>query len=320
MNAKNKTIAILMAAIMVSAAIVPIAMAGKLPAFNQNQEAEATVMNSCPEILEGWVEIINNSGVVVYNTSATTNIRPDPHVWESEKLRIYVWIRDKNSIEDFAQHYCEAWLSPGPPWTKITDMQMYPSVLSPTFRNESKETLFSGEWIVPNAITLSCDHDIVITDTDKYGCSAINQYEKIVDVVYFNPSVSSSFTPLVIKWGELEANDVQKPAHTNSHIEHVAAKCGDIPVKILYDLSIKGTDFEGGVSTSDSIPCENVKYNVTKEGVEIISKRPLTNADELVKKDVESCQNVYFNFFMDVPPISPGDYYGQIGLDIRVTE
>ncbi len=318
MNTKNKTMAVLMAAIMVSAAIVPMAMAGKPAQFNEIHEGMATVHNSAPTILCGYFEILDNDGNIAYKTDQEGNkvdgYRQAAYIWESEKLVVYAKIHDPNGISDFYQHTTEAWLSlPGSPTHyKLTDMEMYEYNAG-----DPKNATFRGEKLIPSPDILKCHYDITITDTDKYGISAENQPHEIFDCLFINPEMSSTFTPDIIRWLSLEANQDQVPADTNPHILHVDAECAGEKVNVSYELKVRGTDFEGGISNAQTIPCSNVEYNLTDcTGVQLFTKEPLTNPDKLLG-EFKTCCNITTDWMMTTGAVEPGDYHGEVGFDIK---
>lgn len=277
------------------------------PEFNQNQDADATVVNTPPWIVDGWIVILNQEGVEVWNqTDPGNSSRADSYIWESEKLVVYAIIHDDNGESDLWQHTVKAYLSPADNF--VTDLALV------YFTNDNKtEALFKGEKLIPGPDIWQCDHDVYIEDTDKYGATATNSPYTIFYPLYINPEMSSTFTPDRIKWTDLHAGDKDVPADTNTHIEHVYAQCNDIPVYVNYELWIHGTDLEGGIGTSHVIPCENVEYSYLNG-----PWTSLTNGEVYLGEHV-SCENISFDFRITVPWIEPGDYFGEVGFGIKAT-
>lgn len=286
-------------------------VAATTPEFNQNQDADATVWNTPPYIIGGYIEILNQDGVLVWSQLDPTNsTRADSYIWESEKLVVYAWIHDDNGESDLWQHTAEAWLSPDDAF--ITDLAIV------NFTNMNKtEALFKGEKLMPGPEIWYCTHDVYITDVDKYGYTATNDGLEIFYPLYINPAMSSTFKseqpPYLdtIVWSQVFAGDKQKEADNNPYIEHVLAECAGIPVTINYILGIHGTDLEGGVGTSHVIPVGNVHYRM-RGG----SKENLTNGEVELGQFI-TCEDILFEFYVDVPWIEPGDYYGQVGFVIK---
>lgn len=319
---KAKILAAIVAMLITSAVFIPMVMAGKPAAWDETQDSAATVSNTAPIIGEGWVEIWDDVGELAYTTDPTAPVqgyRDDPYIWESEKIKAFVWIHDDNGLSDLLQHTCQAWWSPENAF--ITDMQLDRDTVNP----DETEGIYHGEYIVPGPGILQCAHDVYVTDTDKYGATGRTVDGDIkgvvADLVFLNPFMSSTFEPTPINWLDLHAGDMDVAADTNTHNLHVAAMCTDsdgnpIPVAVRYELEIKGTDLEGGVSNAETIPCENVKVDSARCGLNHLA---LTNADVLIATDLYACEDVDFDFYLDVPWIEPADYHGQVDFDIRAT-
>jgi hypothetical protein len=281
------------------------------PEFDQNQDAEASVDNTCPTIESGYIQILDQMGALVWDqTDPDGSIRKDSYCFESEKLIVYAIICDDNGESDLWQHTAQAWLSPID--ALISELAIV-EFLSPTC------ALFKGEAFIPASGIWKCHHDVYITDIDKYGCTALNNRLEIYDCLKINPDVTSTFDPPIVRWHGLRAGDIQKEAVTNVHLEHVYAECVDPdgtvwPVHLNYNLAIAGTDLEGSVGVSHVIPVGNVEFTSTKAG---ITKRPLSNGHVDVGV-FQSCEDIDFEFFVTVPTVEPGDYHGEVNLEITV--
>ena len=278
------------------------------PEFDQNQDAEASVDNTPPEIVSGYIQIMNQKGALVWDQrDPAGSARKDSYCFESEKLVIYAIIHDDNGRSDLLQHTARAWLSPID--ALITNLAIV------EFTNvEGTEALFRGKAFVKSAAVWQCLHDVYITDIDKYGSIAIKNGLVIYDCLKINPEVTSTFDPAIVRWSGLKAGDVQKPADTNVHNEHVYAECDGVEVHLNYNLAIAGTDLEGSWGVSHLIPVENVEFSCSAAG---ITKRKLSDAHEDVGV-FQSCDDIGFNFFVTVPTVEPGDYYGEVNLEITV--
>ena len=288
------------------------------PEFNENQDADATVWNTPPYIVDGWIEILDQEANLVWSQlDPAEGPRGDSYIWESEKLVVYVIIHDDNGESDLWQHTAQAWLSPED--ALITDLAIV------EFTNtEGTEALFKGEKFMPSPAIWQCMHDVYITDVDKYGYTATNSGLEIFWTLYINPMMTSTFIPESILWDQLFAGAVRVPACTNPHIEHVYAACIDpdtgqeIHVNVNYLLKIHGTDMEGGIGVSHVIPCENIEYQAWKaDGTWIVEDlTPLTNG-EVELGEFIACEDIFFNFFLTVPYVEPGDYHGEVGFCIE---
>lgn len=290
-------------------------VAATTPEFNENQDMDAFVDNTQPVILGGWIVILNQDGVTVYNSSdPTTCIRSNSYVWESEKLVVYVIIHDDNGESDLWQHTAQAWLSPE--GILITDLAI-------AYFTNSEETtaVFKGEKLIPDPLTWQCTHDIYITDVDKYGACATNDGLEIFYPLYINPEMSSTFEGSdgldFILWSYLLAGGKDVPADGNTYIDHVLAQCfnsssgGYDDVLVDYLLKIHGTDLEGGIGVSHVIPCENVEYSF--DGGPWTS---LTNGEVELGTSV-TCTPHLFDFQITVPYIEMGNYAGEVGFGIK---
>jgi hypothetical protein len=295
------------------AAIMMIAMGSSIayaatPIFDQNQDMDATIFNTPPYIIGGYIEILNQDGIPVWTSdpvaSGFTPTRADSYSWESEKLIVYCWIHDDNGESDLWQHTAEAWLSPIGAF--ISDLAIVEFT-----HPDGTEALFKGEKLIPGPDIWHCEHDVYITDVDKYGASATNEPFEIFFPLFINPLMSSTFVPEFVAWGSLLAGDVNILADSNTHIEHVYAECDGVPVTVNFELKIHGTDLEGGIGTSHVIPCENVEYS-QDGGITWVA---LTNGEVSLGEYVTS-QDIPFDFRISVPWIEPGDYYGEVGFGI----
>lgn len=308
---KQKIFATMVAMLMILALIAPVISAGIPAKWDQTQQSMATVHNSAPEIGEGWVEIYDDYNVLAYTTQegATQGYRSSPYVWESERIRVYVSIHDDNGLSDLLQHTCIAWFGPTGLPMKITDMELDRDTVN---ANET-EGIFHGEYIIPDAATLQCDHFIFITDTDKYGATAINEPHTIVDNIFINPEMTSTFIEEQIKWLDLMPGDEDVVADSNSHNLHVFAECSGVEIDANYALDIKGTDMEGGIHNAEAIPCENVKFSSSDCDIVMQS---MTKDIARIANSLETCEDIDFDFFITVPQVEPADYHGQVDFEI----
>lgn len=290
-------------------------VAATTPNFNQNQDTDAFVDNTPPVILSGYIEVINQDGVLVWSNNpdtpvgirATTN--GGTYIWESEKLVVYVLIHDDNGESDLWQHTAQAWLSPIN--ALITDL-----AIDHFTNDEQTEALFKGEKFMPSAVIWQCTHDIYITDVDKYGACATNDGLVIFEPLYINPEMSSTFYDTAgvfdfVMWSWLHAGDVNIPADGNTYIEHVYAVCDDVPVTVDFTLKIHGTDMEGGIGVSHVIPVENIEYSMD-DGQTWVT---LTNGEVNIG-DYVTCTPIGFDFRITVPYIEMGNYAGEVGFAI----
>jgi len=300
-----KLVAVALALLLVLVFAVP-ALA-TTPEFDQNQDAEASVDNTCPTIESGYIQILDQMGRLVWDQTAdpADNIRKDSYCFESEKIIVYAMICDDNGESDLWQHTAQAWLSPID--ALITELAIV-EFTSPTC------ALFKGEAFIPSSSVWKCHHDVYITDIDKYGCTATNNRLVIYDCLKINPDVTSTFIEPIVRWSGLRAGDVQVPARTNTHLEHVYAECDGVEVHLNYNLAIAATDLEGSVGVSHVIPVSNVEYSSSAAG---IVKRALTNGHVDVGV-FQSCDDIDFDFFVTVPTVEPGDYHGEVNLEITV--
>ena len=287
------------------------------PEFNENHDLDTYVDNTPPVIIEGWIEILNQSGELVWSSIDSSLPRADSYIWESEKLIVYAKIHDDNGESDLWQHTVQAWLSPEDAF--ITDLAIDHFVDG----TNNCEAVFKGEKFIPGPDVWQCLHDIYITDTDKYGACADNDELVIFDHLYINPMMSSTFENAdgddFVKWSLLHAGDEDIPADGNPYTEHVYAKCIDpdtgqaVPVTVNYELWIHGTDLEGGIGVAHVIPCENVEYSMDG-GLTWIS---LTNGEVFLGEYLAS-QDIIFDFRITVPlNIEMGNYAGEVGFGIK---
>ena len=302
-----KLMAVALALLLVLVFAIPVM--ATTPEFDQNQDAEASVDNTCPVILDGYIQILSQTAVLMWDQTAdpADNIRKDSYVFESEKIIVYANIHDDNGESDLWQHTAQAWLSPID--ALITELAIV------EFTNaEGTEALFKGEAFIPSSAVWKCHHDVYITDIDKYGCTATNNRLVIYDCLKINPDVTSTFIEPIVRWHGLRAGDVQMAAVTNTHLEHVYAECDGTEVHLNYDLAVAATDLEGSVGVSHVIPVGNVEFSSSAAG---ISKRALTNGHVYVGT-FQSCDDIDFDFFVTVPTVEPGDYHGEVNLEITV--
>ena len=312
----KKILTLFIATILVT--IGTVAVTATTPEFNQDQPLTTTVHNTPPEIIDGWIEILDQTGVLVWTSQDADGDgvpdggpRGDPYLWESEKIVVYAIIYDINGESDLWQHTAQAFLSPE---------DIFVSELAIDYFIDPMTAVFKGEKFIPAPDIWQCLHDVYVTDTDKYGATSIPREYIVIDEIWINPYMTSTFTPAEVFWPMLYSCDQDVLADTNPHIEHVYAYClqgsTEVPVTVHYELKIHGTDLEGSVHTSHVIPCENVWYTATFPDGNTLTDF-LTNGEKYVGEFI-SCQEIFFDFELDVPcPIEPGDYHGEVNLAIK---
>jgi hypothetical protein len=331
-------VAVAMVLALVMALVTPVALAGKPPQFNEIYPTDVSVENTPPVMLHGGIAIVDNEGYVVwenvpddcqececYPFPERDTMRVGSYIWESEKLVVYVWIHDDNGISDLKQHTVQAWLSHGgdPEWQKLTDMELCQCTLN----DDQTEGCFMGEVLIPPPDVLRCHYDITITDTDKYKATGYTEggdpHDVVHDCLFINPMVTSELTeqatgdPIgTITWGAtdpLRAGETRE-ADKSPFDMHIEAKCNDeIIAGIAYDLSVRGTNLEGGIGNAESIPVDCLEYSLDCGDTWV----PLSNAEQLLGTYL-SCANVKIHLRITVPYVEMADYHGQIGFDIKV--
>lgn len=333
-------VALVMILALVMALVSSVALAGKPPQFNEIYPTDVSVENTPPVMLHGGIAIIDNEGYVVWENVPDVcknctcwpypireEMRVGSYIWESEKLVVYVVIHDDNGISDLKQHTVQAWLSTPdvPKWRMITDMELCQCTL-----NENQtEGCFMGEVLIPSPDVLSCHYDITITDSDKYDATGATvdgvPYDVIYDCLFINPMVTSQLTnqttgaPVAtITWGLVPVDPLvageTREADKSPFDMHVEAKCDDEIIEgIAYNLSVRGTNLEGGIGNAESIPVGCIEYSLDCGETWV----PLSNAEQLLGT-YESCDYVKIHLRITVPNVEPADYHGQIGFDIKV--
>lgn len=339
-------VAVAMVLALVMALVTPVALAGKPPQFNEIYPTDVSVENTPPVMLNGGIAIIDNAGNVVWDNvpDACKNCtcwpfpagepRSDSYIWESEKLVVYAIIHDDNGISDLKQHTAMAWLSftdannnYEPMYRFVTDMELCQCTLNA----EGTEGCFMGEYLIPTPDMLRCHYDVTITDSDKYGATGTCEetglpWNVVHDCLFINPMVTSQLSYIedpdngervpasAILWMDppLVAGETRE-ADQSPFSMHVEARCNDLTVTVPYQLSVRGTNLEGGIGNAESIPVECLEYSLDS-GVNWL---PMSNAEQLLG-EYESCQYVDIHLKITVPWIEPANYSGQIGFDIKV--
>jgi hypothetical protein len=316
-----------------------------LPEFNENQDINTTVNNSRPRFIYGWVVILDQLNVFRWTNfdeaalmaavadmedtldmdlelddligciTYPDNVRCDPYCFESESLWVYAIIVDLNGASDLWQHTMKAWLSPTGIFLK--DMALTEDFPCGPFVNPTDTVgIFKGEKFVEAPEVWQCLHDVYIEDLDKYDQTSIPEEFVVLDQIWINPWMGSTFTPSSVEFDAVISCGPEVEATSNPHIEHVYAFCDDLEVTVDYKLKIHGTDMEGAIHTSHVIPCENVRYVMTRPDGS--TYEGWLSCDEVVLGDFQACQDIYFDFFLEPPcPIEPGDYHGEVGFAIE---
>jgi hypothetical protein len=251
--------------------------------------------------------------------------RCDPYAFESEAVWIYIIVADLSGSSDFWQHHLEAWWSPEDAF--LTEMGLTedfymcsPHVYDPAFLNTDKTVAIAkGEQFIGNIEQRQCRHDIYLTLIDKYGDTAYPPEYIIIDEIFINPYFGATFTPETVIFLDVYPCAEGIAAWTNTHILHVGAFCDeDIPVCVKYDLSIHGTDLEGASDSNlnSVIEVENVCYEWEHESGDPYGEDCLT-CDEVYLGTFIACEEIWFDFFLDVPcGTEMGDYHGEVGFGI----